>query len=82
MKTARDIYTGRRGAKVRLEILVPESLHRLISELSASSNRTVTDLTLEGLSIIAEGYKDVILAYREEQGQKVASSLQEEVQKP
>ena len=82
MKTDRDIYTGRRGAKVRMEILVPESLHRLLSDLSRASQRTLTDLVLEGMSIVADGYKNTIEDYRNEQKQKLASTPQEGVQKP
>lgn len=66
MKRTGDIYTGKRGAKIRVEVLVPESLHRLISDLSVASNRTLTDLILEGMSIVADGYKGTIEAYRQE----------------
>lgn len=82
MKQTRDIYTGKRGSKIRCEILVPESLHRLLSDLSVASNRTLTDLILEGMSIVVDGYKDTIEAYRQEQRQKVASTSQEGVQQP
>lgn len=82
MKRTRDIYTGKRGAKIRCEILVPESLHRLISDLSVASNRTLTDLILEGMSIVADGYKDTIENYRQEQTQKLVSTPQEGVPEP
>jgi hypothetical protein len=82
MKRDTDIYTGRRGAKIRFEMLVPESLHCLITDLSQASGRTFTDLTLEGMSIMADGYKSVIENYRQEQKQRVASTPEEGVTKP
>jgi len=66
VKTDSDIYTTRRGKKVRREILIPEPPNRMLTELSAITGRSVTDLILEGISIIIDGYKDLLIRQLEE----------------
>jgi len=65
-----------------MEVLVPESLHRLVSDLSVASNRTVTDLVLEGMSIVADGYKEIIETWRQDQKGCRLPTQEEEVQQP
>lgn len=70
MEPKLDIYTPKRGKKVRREILIPEPPNRMLSELSVITGRSVTDLILEGISIVIEGYKDLLTRQLDEKGGK------------
>jgi len=47
-----------------------------------ASNRTLTDLILEGMGIVADGYKDTIMAYRQEQRPPAIFTPNDGVQQP